>query len=111
MLQLHHFTWCFVDKRFDHILIAQPICPRHGVVGMGLGTISRLDDSRSAAFGCNCMAPHWIHFGHDGDVQIRSHFRSRDGCAQTSPATTNDENVTRVSSHCGFSKRPDARRQ
>ena len=81
MFQLHHFTWRFFDKRLDHILIAQPICPRHGVVGMGLGAISGLDDSRGAAFGRNRMAPHRIHLGHDSDLQIRPRFRRRDTCA------------------------------
>ena len=111
VFQLHHFTWRFFDKRLDHILIAQPICPRHGVVGMGLGAISGLDDSRGAAFGRNRMASHRIHLGHDSDLQIRPRFRRRDTCAQTGPATTNDEYVTRVSSHCCFVESPQTRAQ
>jgi hypothetical protein len=58
---------------------------------MGLSAIVGLDDSRSAAFGRNCMAPHGIHLGHNSDVQTGSRFRSCNACAQTGPATTNDE--------------------
>ena len=38
-------------------------------------------------------------------------FRRRDTCAQTGPATTNDEHVTRVSSHCCFVESPQTRTQ
>ena len=91
VFQLHHFTRCFLHKCLDCILIAEPVTPRHGVVGMGLSAIVGLDDSCSATFGCNCMAPHGIHLGHDSDVQTGSRFRSCDACAQTGPATANDE--------------------
>ena len=93
VLDLHHLFVRVRDEVLDHVLLAQPVAARHGVVEMMLQAVVRLRDRGRAAFGRHRVAAHRIDLGNERDCERRVRLGHRDGRAQTRAAGTDDRYI------------------
>src|ERR1700730_3916000 len=107
VFQLDHFTGCFLDEGFDHVLVAQPIGPRHGVISVTVQAVIGFDDRRSASLGSNRMAAHRIHLGNHGNAKLRVRLAQFNRGPQPCSPAADDQNVVLVALHPVNLKSPD----
>ncbi len=93
VFQLQQFARCFLDEGLDCILIGEPVGATDGVVTMVVVAVAGLDHRGGSAFSGDGMRAHRVDLGDDTDRQVGIFFADGDGCAQTSTASSNDENV------------------
>jgi hypothetical protein len=96
MLQPDHFLWSFTHKCLHCILVAHPIAPGNGIVGMQIMTVGGFDYGSRATFGGNCVAAHGIYFGNYSNIQIGIGFGGGNCCTQPRTTGPNNENITFV---------------
>ena len=105
MLQLQQFFGSFVYKQFDRVLVAKPVAPGNGVVGVFIEAIVRRDSARGTTLRRNRVAPHRIDFRNHGNAEFGIEFRYSDRCAETGTATANQKNIVRRDVHYHPDKR------
>ena len=81
VLQPEHLLGGLPDERLDGVLVAQPVAPGDGVVGVLVQAVSGLDHRGRPPLRRDGVAAHGIDLGDHGHAQLRIHLGDGDGRA------------------------------
>jgi len=105
VLEAQVFLGGVIDEILHHVLVTQPVTPRHGIREVIGRAVVVLDHARAATFGSHGMTAHGIDLGQQCNTQVRRFLRRGNGSAQAG-ATAADDNDIRIGiRHLGRSAR------
>ncbi len=99
MLEPQQFVGHFVDEGLDHVLVAEPIAARDGVVDVLLDGVVVTDYAGGAAFGRDRVAAHRVNLRDHRDIELRIGFGDSDSGAESGAAATDQQNIVRRGFH------------
>ena len=101
VLELQHLARRFPHEGFHRVLIAKPVAPGDGVVGVRVQAVAGLDDRSGAALGGDGVTAHGIYLRDHRHAQLGVGLNGGDGRAQARAAAAYDEHVTGGNFHEG----------
>src|SRR5579864_9157049 len=99
MFEPQQFVGHFVDEGLDHVLVAEPIAARDGVVDVLLDSVVIADYTGGAAFGRDRVAAHRVDLRDHRDIELGIALGDSDSGAESGAAATNQENIVRRGFH------------
>src|SRR6476660_9579530 len=102
VLELHQLARAALDEVLDHVLVAQPVATRYGVVEVLVEAVVLARDARGAAFGGHGVAAHRQHLGDERDAQARILLGGCDRGAQARAASAHHPDIGPGRAHYGL---------
>src|SRR6201988_1765997 len=93
VFELVGLTWCFLDEKFDRVLVRQKIASLYGVKGVRVKAIIFPCYSGHSAFSGHRVAAHGIHFRNDSHIELRIQFRGSNWHTEASRSSSHNYNI------------------
>ena len=106
VLQPQQFLGDLVDEDLNAVLVAQPVAPRDGVVGVFVERVVVADHAGGAALCGHGVAAHRVDLGNYRDAELGVGFGNSNCGAQRGAAATDQKNIMRRRFHGCFRPRP-----